>query len=195
MTPTLRLAAAADAPAIRDIYAPYVQDTVISFELEPPTLAEMAGRLDHAVAWLVAEAAPGDRLGYAYASKHKERAAYRWSVDVSVYLDGRYHRRGVGRALYTALFALLRAQGYVNAYAGVTQPNAASMGLHTALGFELVGVYKQVGYKFGRWHDVAWLSLALQPHPAEPASPRPLGALPADAVTDALAQGAALLRA
>ena len=103
------------------------------------------------------------------------------------------HDLGVQRLDAADLAGLERAQ--LGVVAGVTQPNAAIMGLHTALGFELVGVYRKVGYKFGRWHDVAWLSLALQPHPAEPASPRPLGALPADAVTDALAQGAALLRA
>src|SRR6185295_13315877 len=118
-----------------------------------------------------------------------------WSVDVSVYIDAAFHRRGVGRGLYTALFGLLRLQGYVNAYAGITQPNAKSVGLHTALGFEPVGVYRNVGYKFGRWHDVAWLSLTLQPHAAEPAPPRGLAEIVDTAEAQAaIAEGAKLLR-
>ncbi|MBV8062243.1 MAG: N-acetyltransferase, partial [Nevskia sp.] len=153
---TIRLAGPADAAALAAVYAPYVRDTVISFEAEPPDAAEMARRLAAVAArlpWLVAEDGSGV-LGYAYAGEHRNRAAYRWDVDAAVYLDSRAHRRGIGRALYRVLFALLRAQGYVNAYAGITLPNAASVGLHEALGFVPVGVYRAVGYKFGAWHDV-----------------------------------------
>jgi phosphinothricin acetyltransferase len=195
MPAIIRLAAAADAAPVQAIYAPYVRDTVISFELDPPSVDEMAERIRKTPAWLVCEAGQGRLAGYAYASKHRERAAYQWSVDVTVYIDAAFHRRGIGRGLYTALFGLLRLQGYYNAYAGITQPNAGSIGLHTALGFEPVGVYRSVGFKFGQWHDVAWLSLRLQPLPAAPAAPRPLAAVYDSAeARAALAQGAAVCR-
>ena len=98
-------------------------------------------------------------LGYAYASRHRERAAYQWSVDVSVYVRADAHRRGIGRALYTALLRIVTAQGFYGAYAGITLPNASSVGLHEAMGFRAVGVYRAVGYKLGAWHDVGWWDL------------------------------------
>jgi phosphinothricin acetyltransferase len=152
-----------------------VRDTVISFETEPPDAADMGRRIaavGERFPWLVASDASG-MLGYAYAGEHRSRAAYRWDVDVAVYLDPRAHRRGIGRALYRRLFALLRLQGYVNAYAGIALPNAASVGLHEAMGFVPVGVYKGVGYKQGAWHDVGWWGLLLQPAPPSPAEPIP----------------------
>lgn len=173
--PAIRLATAADAAAVAAVYAPYVRDTVITFEIEPPDAAEMARRLaavGERFPWLLA-CDGAQVLGYAYAGEHRSRAAYRWDVDVAVYLDARSHRRGLGRALYTRLFELLRAQGYVNAYAGITLPNAASVGLHQALGFVPVGVYREVGYKCGAWHDVGWWGLRLQAPPAAPAEPIP----------------------
>jgi phosphinothricin acetyltransferase len=173
----IRLATAADAAPIQAIYAPYVRETVVSFELEPPSVDKMANRIRKTLTWLVREDAQGSVVGYAYASKHRERAAYQWSVDVTVYIDPAFHRKGVGRGLYTALFGLLRLQGFYNAYAGITQPNEASVGLHTAMGFQPVGVYRSVGYKFGQWHDVTWLSLRLQPLADSPAAPRPIAAI------------------
>lgn len=173
---SIRLATASDAAAIARIYAPYVRDTAISFETEPPDAAEMARRLaaiGERHPWLVAVDGQG-LLGYAYAGEHRSRAAYRWDADVAVYLEPRAHRRGIGRALYRRLFALLRAQGYVNAYAGIALPNAASVGLHEALGFVPVGVYRGVGYKHGAWHDVGWWGLRLQAPPSPPAEPVPL---------------------
>ena len=173
-----------DAAGVAAVYAPNVTDTVISFETEPPDAAEMARRIEATVAahpWLVCERA-GEIVGYAYASSHNGRAAYRWSVNVTVYIDRRLHRSGIGRALYTSLFALLRLQGFYNAYAGITLPNAGSVGLHEAMGFQPVGVYREVGCKFGAWHDVGWWSLELQPRPANqppvPLTPAQLAALP-----------------
>jgi phosphinothricin acetyltransferase len=193
MPAAIRLATAADAAPIQAIYAPYVRDTVVSFELEPPTVDEMADRIRKTLAWLVCEDAQATVVGYAYASKHRDRAAYQWSVDVTVYIDPAFHRQGVGRGLYTALFGLLRLQGYYSAYAGITQPNDGSVGLHTAMGFEPVGVYQSVGYKFGQWHDVAWLSLRLQPLRETPAPPRPITAIQnATEAQAALALGASL---
>lgn len=174
----MRLATEDDAAAILAIYTPYVQTTAISFELTPPTLAEMQERLHKTLAlhpWLVYETDEQGIAGYVYATKHRERAAYQWSVDVSAYLAPNFHRQGLGRKLYTALFALLRLQGFVSAYAGIALPNEASIGLHQAVGFQPVGVYQQVGYKFGRWYDVSWWHLLLQtPPPINPQPPQPL---------------------
>lgn len=178
--PIIRLASAADATAIAAIYAEYVRDTVITFEIEPAPDAAEFGRRLAAVGqrwpWLVAEDA-GRVLGYAYAGEHRSRAAYRWDVDAGIYLAPAAHRRGLGRRLYGALFALLRLQGYYNAYAGITLPNAASVGLHEAVGFVPVGIYREVGYKHGAWHDVGWWGLRLQPLPPHPGEPVPFPAL------------------
>jgi phosphinothricin acetyltransferase len=120
--------------------------------------------------WLVCEI--GGRVrGYAYASRHRERAAYQWSVDAGIYVHEDERRRGIGRLLYGSLFALLRLQGFVAAHAGITLPNAASVGLHEALGFRRIGVYPAVGYKLGAWHDVGWWQLRLVETPGQPSPP------------------------
>jgi L-amino acid N-acyltransferase YncA len=166
---TIQLATLEDAEQVQAVYAPYC-DTPVSFELGPPSVEEVRGRLAKVTGqypWLVCKDG-GDLLGYAYATQHRERAAYRWSVDTSVYVRQGRQRRGLGRALYTSLLAVLPLQGFVNAYAGVTLPNPASVGLHTAMGFLPVGVYRQVGFKCGAWHDVAWFQRPLRTPPAEP---------------------------
>jgi L-amino acid N-acyltransferase YncA len=171
---TIRLATAADAAAVAAIYAPSITDAATSFELVPPTAEEMAGRIAAVAAyapWLVLERG-GDVAGYAYASRHRDRAAYQWSVDVSVYVAAGHHRRGVGRTLYTALFALLRLQGFHTAHAGIALPNAASVALHESFGFVPVGVYPSVGFKAGAWRDVGWWRLPLLPCDGPPAPPR-----------------------
>ena len=170
----VRLAeAATDATAIAAIYAPEVRDGYASFELEPPSSAEMAARIERTLRstpWLVAVA--GDEvIGYAYAARHRERPGYRWSVDVSTYVAEAWRGRGVGARLYRSLLALLRLQGFINVYAGVAQPNEGSMRLHRAIGMREVGTYHRVGYKHGRWYDVTWLEMAIGErgeHPAEP---------------------------
>ncbi len=159
--------------AIRAIYAPFITDSATSFEAVVPDVAEMESRIEaYAVThpWLVFERA-GAVIGYAYASPHRARKAYQWSAEVSVYVNSSAHRRGVGRALYTALFELLRRQQYVNAFAGITLPNPSSMGLHQSLGFVPVGVFKQIGFKFNQWHDVGWLHLCLRDDPRPAADP------------------------
>jgi phosphinothricin acetyltransferase len=173
MPPTIRLATPDDAEQVRAIYAPFCS-TPISFELEPPSVEVMRGRLLKVLEqypWLLCEDGR-EVLGYAYATQHRERAAYRWSVDTAVYVRQGRHRRGVGRALYTSLLSILPLQGYVNAYAGVTLPNPASVGLHEALGFQPVGVYRRVGFKCGTWHDVGWFQRLLQTREGEPPAPR-----------------------
>lgn len=160
----LRPAEARDAASLAAIYAPSVLERATSFELRAPDAAEMALRLASVTAswpWLVAEDDAAVQ-GYCYASAFADREAYRWSVSVSAYVREGWHRRGIGRSMYTALFELLRRQGAVNAFAGITLPNDASVGLHRSLGFEPVGVYPRAGFKLGRWHDVGWFGLALR---------------------------------
>ena len=155
----VRDATAKDAPSCAAIYAPYVRDTVITFESDPPDEAVMAGRIADAQrthAWLVAER-DGEVAGYAYAGPWKARPAYRWSCEVTVYVTAGAQRGGVGRALYEALFARLAERGYRTVVGGLTLPNDASLGLHRALGFEPVGTFPRIGFKLGRWRDVHYL--------------------------------------
>lgn len=166
---SLRLARPEDAPAVQAIYAPYCQ-TPISFEDPPPDVAEVERRIRAtwpAYPWLVAEE-DGRLLGYAYACRHRERAAYRWSVETSVYLASAAQGRGLGRRLYTQLLDLLRQQGYHTALAGITLPNEPSLRLHRAMGFTACALYRQIGFKEGQWRDVQWLELHLD----SAASPR-----------------------
>lgn len=171
MTQSIRLAHPDDAPAFQAIYAPFVTDTPVSFEFVPPTIQEMRQRVEQTLLthpWLVCEE-QGKVLGYVYASQHSARQAYQWSVDVSAYVHERWRGKGIGKALYTSLFALLHLQGFYNVYAGITLPNLASVALHEGMGMRQLGVYSQVGYKLGGWHDVGWWQKSLQPHILEPA--------------------------
>lgn len=188
MTPTYRLATPADAAALAAIYAPYVRDTVVTFETEVPDAGEFAqriARIGAAYPWLLAELG-GEAVGYAYASEYRTRRAYRWSVEVTVYLADAARRRGIGRGLYARLFGLLRAQGYVNAYGVVTLPNAASVGLHEAMGFAPIGVHRHTGYKHGAWHDVGWWQQVLREPPSPPDEPLPFARLDAAIVRQSL---------
>jgi L-amino acid N-acyltransferase YncA len=171
---TVRDATERDAAACAAIYRPYVTDTAITFETEPPTPAEMAARIARSSgthAWLVLE--DGGRVtGYAYGGPFKPRASYRWSCEVSVYLEAGRRRTGGGRALYTELLDRLAGRGYRTAVAGMTLPNPASEGLHRAMGFEPVGTYRRIGWKNGAWHDVAWVQRDLAAAADPPAEPR-----------------------
>ncbi|MDB5419465.1 MAG: phosphinothricin acetyltransferase [Phenylobacterium sp.] len=157
---TIRRATVADAPAIRAIYAPIVETTAISFEEVPPTVEEMGERIVAALAFLVAER-DGAILGYAYAGAHRARAAYRSSVDVTVYIDQSARRMGVGTALYGELLPRLKRDGFHAAFAGIALPNAGSAALHESVGFTPVGIYREVGFKFGQFHDVGWWQMIL----------------------------------
>lgn len=170
----VRPATVADAAACAAVYAPYVTGTAISFEAVPPSPDEMAGRIATALrthAWLVGETG-GELVGYAYGGQFRTREAYRWSCETTVYLRTGLRRTGTGRVLYGALLDALADRGYRQAFAGVTLPNKASVGLHHALGFTDVGVLRRVGFKDGRWHDVGWLQRPLGPYDddAPPAS-------------------------
>jgi L-amino acid N-acyltransferase YncA len=197
-TVTIRLASEEDAPQVLAIYAPFCRNTPVSFETREPTLEEMRQRIRKTLAsfpWLVCDQ-EGQVLGYAYASPHREREAYRWSVDVSVYVRDGLRRKGIGRALYTSLFAMLRLQGYYRALAGTTLPNPGSIGLHQAMGFQPVGSYQKIGYKCGAWHDVAWWQLALR-EPGSAPEPPLLFPMVRDSpeYCSAIAAGSALLEA
>lgn len=167
----IRNASEQDAPGIIDIYAPFVRETPVSFETEVPGEAEIARRIQETTAyasWLVYEV--DDTIaGYAYGGKHRARAAYRWAVEVSVYVHPDFRRRGVARLLYSQLLRRLTAQNFAVALGGVTLPNDPSVRLHEALGFEPVGVYPALGYKLGRWHDVGWWQKRLLPPGTPPA--------------------------
>jgi phosphinothricin acetyltransferase len=175
----IRLATKEDAPHVAAIYRPFCEENSVSFETEAPDAAEMAARIEKANrrhAWLV-EDLDGIIAGYAYASPHRERAAYRLVVEVTVYIREGYRGKGIGRALYAELFARLRDQGLFKAYAGILVPNPASQAFHESMGFTLVGIYRNIGYKLGAWRDVGWWQLALRPEIDMPAEPKPPGSV------------------
>ncbi len=154
----IRTAHIADARGIQAIYAPLVAATAISFEIEPPSVAQIEGHIRSTLPRFPYLVCVADEtvLGYAYAGAHRERAAYRWSVDVTVYVNEEARRSGVGRSLYSALLRTLQRQRFHAAFAGITLPNEGSVSLHKSLGFQLVGIYEEVGFKFGQWHSVGW---------------------------------------
>lgn len=169
----IRPATKEDGAALLKIYERYIRDTAITFEYEVPTVAAFSERIENVLQqfpWLVCEI-DGEVAGYAYAAKHRERAAYQWSADLSVYIDEKYHRQHIATELYTSLIALLKLQGYYSVFAGVTSPNPPSDAFHKAFGFEKVGVFQNVGYKLGAWRDVTWYKLSLADYPEEPKAP------------------------
>lgn len=188
----IRLAHPEDAPALQAIYAPVVTLTPTSFELIPPTVEEMRARIEQKLLthpWVVYEM-QGVVVGSAYASPYRARAAYQWSVEISIYLHEQWRGQGIGRRLYTSLFALLSFQGFYSVYAGIALPNPASVALHECMGMHPVGVYHQVGYKLGTWHDVGWWQGALQSRTTEPATPLSIvGAQVLEGWEDALISG------
>lgn len=178
MSLVVRVADENDCGWMADIYAPIVRDTAISFELSPPSADEIRSRINDALRqhpWLVAER-DKEPLGYAYASPHRARPAYRWSCDVSVYVSPKAYRQKAGTVLYARLLEILKVQGYRNAFAGIALPNAPSIALHQRAGFRPLGTYSQVGYKLGAWHDVGWWQLQLADDTGPPAEPVPFEA-------------------
>ena len=176
MNTVIRLASAVDAPAIHQIYLPIVRDTHISFEQIAPTPREIAARIEKTLSqypWLVCEL-DGQLTGYSYASAFRSRAAYQWTAETTVYIHADFQRRGVARALYSSLMAILREQGYCSAIGVIALPNAGSIRAHEALGFRKVGVFENAGYKASAWRDTGWWQLALRPAPSQPLSPRPI---------------------
>jgi L-amino acid N-acyltransferase YncA len=186
-----------DAPSVQSIYAPIVRDTPISFEVDIPSVEDMQGRIIKTMEtypWIVCEY-DAQTIGYAYASRHQERAAYQWAVNVSVYIHEDWRRKKIGQALYTTLFSLLRAQGFYHAFAGITISNPGSIGLHEHMGMLLIGIYKQIGYKVDKWYDVGWWQLILQDLPESlPHDPIPQAKLDPAIWQTAVEQGEIILR-
>jgi len=175
----LRLATPADGAACAAVYRPYVEGSPISFERTPPDAEEMGRRISRVMErtpWLVAEV-DGVVRGFAYGMRHRERAAYDWTVETTVYVDEAFPRHGIGQACMRALLEILRMQGFHLVVAGVTFPNVSSVALHTALGFRSIGIYPAIGYKDGRWYDVGWFGLELGPREGNPSPVRPIGDL------------------
>ena len=169
----IRVATADDAAAILQIYAPYIKDTSYTFEIEVPTEESFGDRIKNYLQtypWLVCEI-DGVLAGYAYGSKHRERIAYQWSVECSVYIHDHFHRAGIGTALYSALIEILKLQQFRNVYAVINLPNERSVAFHEKLGFEYFATYNNVGYKLGKWKNVGWWQLQLNEYSLEPAPP------------------------
>jgi L-amino acid N-acyltransferase YncA len=169
----IRLAKPADASAILEIYAPYVQNTSFTFETEVPPVAAFAERISHYLdnwPWLVCEI-DGRIAGYAYGARYRERVAYQWCVESSVYVHDDFHKAGVGSALYTALIAILKLQGFRNLYAVINLPNDRSIKFHEKCGFRWFANYENVGYKLGKWKTVGWWKLQLNEYGDEPEAP------------------------
>ncbi|MFZ5833708.1 MAG: GNAT family N-acetyltransferase [Planctomycetota bacterium] len=194
--PHFRLAVPEDAQQILDIYGAYCHTTV-TLDLQAPTLVQMQERIAlilERFPWIVLEE-DGKMLGYVYVDRHREREAYKWSVNTAIYVHPERHRQGIGRSLYCSLFEVLRLQGFYNAYAVIVLPNPKSVALHEAMGFKRVGVYQGVGYKCGDWRDAAWYHLRLRPLEHDPALPRRIGEMPHVAGwEDALQAGLGFLR-
>ena len=180
MSHIIRLAGINDSSAILDIYAPYITDTTISFETEVPAAGDFADRVKSIIKQypFLLYVIDGNVVGYAYASRHKERAAYLYDVDVSIYILPEYHSRGIAGNLYGCLFDILKLLGYRNVYAGYTVPNDKSMRLHYKFDFSLVGTYHKAGYKFRKWHDVTWLEKTINEYDEIPAALKSIYDLP-----------------
>lgn len=170
----IRPATVKDAAAILGIYEEYIKNTAVTFEIEVPSLVAFEERMERIMSgfpWLVCEM-DGEIAGYAYASKHGERASYRWSADLSVYIHEKFHRNHIASELYDEVIALLQKQGYYTVYAGVSTPNPKSEAFHEAYGFRCLGEFKNVGYKLGEWRGVAWYELPIAEYVNEPAEPK-----------------------
>ena len=175
VTPVIRAAEESDASGIAAIYAPYVRDTAVSFEIEPPTADIMRQRIASTLEthpWLVADHG-GETVGFAYAGQHSARAGYRWTVDVTVYVSAARRHEGVGRTLYAVLLDVLRWQGFRSAFAEIVLPNPGSVRLHETAGFKPVGVHNDVGFKLGSWRNIGYWRLGLAEGAAPPCEPVP----------------------
>ena len=193
----VRLATAGDAGGILEIYAPHVLHDACTFETRVPAVAEIEARIAKCLQkfpWLVCEI--NSRIaGYVYASSHREREAYQWTCESSVYVHKDFNGKGIGTALYKALFQLLKMQGLVNVYAGITLPNKASVKLHESCGFQLFAQYDNIGYKLGAWHKVGWWKLQLREHELKPSPPLPFPELASSLLSELLLNASGIIKA
>jgi L-amino acid N-acyltransferase YncA len=194
--PAVRIATAADADSILKIYAPYIENTSYTFETEIPTIDAFGERIKSYLQswpWLVCEI-DGIIAGYAYGSKHRERVAYQWSTECSVYIHDDFQRRGVAKALYTALIEILKLQGFRNLYAVINLPNEKSVAFHESIGFEYFATYKNVGYKLGKWKNVGWWQLQLNAYDNEPSPPAKFSEMRRDVIDQILQSSSKLVK-
>ena len=176
----IRLANEDDAVAISRIYEYYVLNTAITFETVPPSAEDFRKKIKTSpYPWIVA-VENDEVIGYAYASRHREREAYRWSVDFTIYIDGNFHQKGIGKNLYQKLKQISAELGYFNAYAGIALPNEKSIGLHESIGFKKIGIYENVGFKLGKWRSVSWWHLQLNEYTNSPGEPKNVNSLDAE---------------
>lgn len=192
----IRLATPADARQILDIYAPYIEHTSITFETEQPSVESFAERISSYLQnwpWLVCEK-DGLITGYAYASRYRERVAYQWSVESSVYIHDDFLRAGIARVLYACLFDILQQQGYRNVYAVINLPNDRSVALHEKCGFVYFATYEQVGYKLGKWKNVGWWRKIINDFGDEPDPPVPFAVFKKDFLPEFFAAAAEKIR-
>jgi L-amino acid N-acyltransferase YncA len=171
---TIRIATVDDAAAMLEIYTPYVLHTAFTFETEVPSTVQFQSRIKtylEKYPWLVCSV-DGRIVAYAYASTHREREAYQWTCECSVYVHSDFQGKGIGKELYAVLFDILKFQGYRNVYAGITMPNEASENMHKRSGFELFAIYENIGYKLERWHKVGWWKLQLNGFDLKPPPPQ-----------------------
>ncbi len=185
---SIQPASLADAEEMLAIYSPYVRDTTVSSEYEPPTLEVFQERMRTYTArlpWLICRV-DGQAAGYGYAAPHRTRAGYQWSVETSIYVAPAFHRCGIAAALYRVLFSLLVRQGYYNIFVGITSPNERSIKFHTAMGFVISGAYQNSMYKFGQWRDVLWMAKSLRPHETAPVPTVPFSEIAQEVQTAAV---------
>ena len=192
----IRVAAKDDAAGMLEIYAPFILNSGITQETEVPSVEDFQKRVTSTLEerpWLVCDI-NNEIAGYAYAGKHRERKGYQWCTEPSLYISEQYFGFGVAHALYTALFDILKLQGYVNAYAVITLPNDRSVAFHKKFGFDHLTTYKKIGYKLGRWHDVGWMQYEINPHRKDPMDPVKLSAINKSVIDSILLKSPALLR-
>jgi phosphinothricin acetyltransferase len=173
MSGTIRVATKDDAAGMLNIYAPFILNSGITQETEVPTVEDFQQRIILNLEerpWLVCEI-NNQVAGYAYAGKHRDRKGYQWCTEPSVYISEKHFGLGIANGLYTALFNILKLQGYVNAYAVITLPNDRSIAFHKKFGFDYLTTYKKIGYKLGQWHDVGWMQYEVNPHKEDPVDP------------------------
>lgn len=192
----IRLASEDDAAGILSIYAPYIINTSLTFETEAPVENEFKERIKKYLLkypWLVCET-DGQIAGYAYASQYRERTAYQWSTECSVYIHDDFHRCGIAQALYSALFAVLKKQGFMNVYAVINLPNDKSVALHERMGFAYFATYEKVGYKLGQWKNVGWWRLQLNEFINEPPAPVSFNAMDKNFLKDIFTEAESMIR-
>ena len=192
----IRVATKDDAAGMLEIYTPFILNSGITQEVELPSVEDFQQRIISNLAerpWLVCEI-NNEIAGYAYAGKHRDRKGYQWCTEPSVYISEKYYGFGVANTLYTALFEILKIQGYVNAYAVITLPNERSIAFHKKFGFEYLTTYKKIGYKLGQWHDVGWMQYEINPHKEEPADPLKFSQIDRSIIAAILAKSSFLLK-